>query len=94
MKANPGSLTRLIKMYSDYAAIMNNNPTEADAIISSDKYTSKGIPPDTIATAVKAKRLVVNVIPTWTPDANRQIWQMLDIGAERGLLAAAATATR
>jgi NitT/TauT family transport system substrate-binding protein len=90
VKANPGALVRLLKMYADYGAFMNNNPMEADAIISSDKYTSKGIPPDTIATAVKSKRLVVNVMPAWNPNVNRQVWQMLEIGANEGFLAAAA----
>jgi NitT/TauT family transport system substrate-binding protein len=86
VKANPGGLERMVKMYQDYSNFMNNNPEEADAIISSGKYYSKGIPAGTIATAVKAKRLVIDVHPTWEPAINKQMWQMMTLGVEQNYI--------
>ena len=86
VKANPGALERMVKMYQDYSNFMNNNPDEADAIVSSEKYYTKGIPPGTIATAVKAKRLVIDVHPTWEPAINKQMWQMIDLGVEQNYI--------
>ena len=85
-KANPGTLPRLVKMYQDYANVMMTTPDDADGIISSEKY----IPAGTISTAINSKRLSIVVNPTWEADANRQLWQMFDLGLKEGFLTAAA----
>jgi ABC-type nitrate/sulfonate/bicarbonate transport system substrate-binding protein len=84
VKDKPDILPRLIKMYRDFAEFVTNNPDEADAIISSNKYFSKNLPAGTIASAVKAKRLVLDVKPAWDPAVNAQIWKMLQLGVEEG----------
>jgi ABC-type nitrate/sulfonate/bicarbonate transport system substrate-binding protein len=89
-KANPGALPRLVKMYQDYANVMMRTPDDADGIISSEKYTSKGIPAGTISTAINSKRLSIVVKPTWEADANRQLWQMFDLGLKEGFMTTAA----
>jgi NitT/TauT family transport system substrate-binding protein len=86
VKANRGGLERMVKMYQDYGNFLNNSPEEADAIISSEKYYTKGIPPGTIATAVRAKRLYIDVHPSWEPAINKQIWQMIDLGVEHNYI--------
>ena len=86
VKANRGGLERMVKMYQDYSKFMNNNPEEADTIISSEKYYSKGIPAGAIATAIKAKRLVLDVRPTWQPAINKQMWQMMTLGVEQNYI--------
>lgn len=86
VKANPGGIQRMIKMYQDYGDFVDHHPEEADAIISSSKYYTKGIPPGVVATAVKAKRLFIDVHPSWDPTANKQIWQMLDLGVQQNFI--------
>jgi ABC-type nitrate/sulfonate/bicarbonate transport system substrate-binding protein len=86
VKANPGGLERMVKVYKDYGDFVDHNPAEADAIISSEKYYTKGIPPGTIATAVKARRLVIDVHPSWEPAINKQIWQMIELGVKEGYI--------
>lgn len=86
VKANPGGLERMVKMFKDYGDFVGHNPEEADAIISSEKYYTKGIPPGTIATAVKARRLVIDVHPSWEPTINKQIWQILELGVNEGYI--------
>lgn len=84
VKANPGILPRLVAMYRDFAEFINNNPDEADDIITSNKYISKNIPKGTIASAVKAKRLLFDVRPSWDAAVNPVIWQMMQLGVESG----------
>ena len=86
--ANPGGLERMIKMFKDYGDFVDHNAEEADAIISSEKYYTKGIPPGTIATAVKARRLVIDVHPSWEPAINKQIWQIIELGVKEGYIKA------
>jgi hypothetical protein len=73
-------------MYQDYGDFLNNKPEEADAIISSGKYFTRGIQAGTIATAVKARRLLIDVHPAWEPTVNKQIWHMIDLGVEQGYI--------
>lgn len=87
LKENPGALPRIIRMYQDYANFMASNPDEADAIISSNKYTSKGIPPGTIAAAVRGKRLVPEVKPSWDTQANKELRDLLAEGVKEGHIA-------
>jgi len=84
LKKNPGSLPRILKMYQDAAVFAETNPDEADRIVTSGKYASKGIPPGTIAAALKAKTLMLTVRPSWDPATNAQIWKMLQIGFDSG----------
>jgi ABC-type nitrate/sulfonate/bicarbonate transport system substrate-binding protein len=84
VKDNPGILLRLIKMYGDFAEFVTKDPDEADAIISSNKYFSKNLPAGTISSAVRAKRLVLDVKPSWDPVISAQIWKMLQLGLEDG----------
>jgi len=83
---SPTALGRLVKMYQDAATFVMKNPDEADDIISSNKYASKNIPKGTIAQAVKAKRLILEVTPSWEPNANKQIWRMLEVGLADGYI--------
>ena len=85
VKANPGILPRLVKLYQDFGEFLNNNPDEADDIVSSNKYVSKNVPKGTISSAVKAKRLVIDVRPSWDPSVNAQIWQMMQVGLESAI---------
>ena len=85
-KKTPGVIPKLVAMYKSYAAFVASNPEEADAIITSDKYTSKGIPPGSIATAVKAKRFVPEINPSWEPAANKQLWQMMELGVQENYI--------
>jgi NitT/TauT family transport system substrate-binding protein len=88
LKENPGALPRLLKMYQDAADMVDNHAQEADEIVSSGKYASKGIPAGTIANGVKLKRLVMDVQPSWDPAVNAQIWKMLELGLEVGQIPA------
>lgn len=88
VKSNPGILPRLVKLYQDFGEFVNNNPDEADEIVTSNKYVSKNIPKGTIASAIKGKRLVMDVRPSWDPAVNAQIWQMMQLGVESGHLSA------
>ena len=47
------------------------NPKEADGIVSSGKYASKGVPAGTIVAAVDANRLIYDVRPSWDATANK-----------------------
>ena len=84
VKQHPGNLARIFKMYQDAGKFAMSNPDEADAIITSGKYISKGIPPGTIATGLRSNRLILDVRPTWDPTTNREIWKMLQVGLEGG----------
>jgi ABC-type nitrate/sulfonate/bicarbonate transport system substrate-binding protein len=84
VKKNPGILPRLVKLYQDFGDFVNNNPDEADEIVTSNKYITKNLPKGTISTAVRAKRLLMDVKPSWEPAVNKQIWQMMEIGVESG----------
>jgi len=77
---NPGVLPRVLKMYQDAANFVRINPEEADAIVSSGKYASKGIEPGNVLTGVKAGRLIYDVQPAWDAAVNAEIWKMLDAG--------------
>jgi NitT/TauT family transport system substrate-binding protein len=80
LEKNPGALLRVLKMYQDAANFMRTNPEEADAIVSSGRYVSKGVEPGIVLSGVKAGRLVYDVQPTWEPSVNAEIWKMLDAG--------------
>ena len=84
LKQHPGGVQRILKMYQDAATFATSHPDEADAIITSGKYISKGIPPGTISTGINAKRLLLDVRPTWDQTTNREIWKMLQVGLEGG----------
>lgn len=77
---NPGALLRVLKMYQDAANFVRTSPEEADAIVSSGKYASKGIEPGIVLTGVRNGRLIYDVQPTWDPAVNAEIWKMLDAG--------------
>jgi NitT/TauT family transport system substrate-binding protein len=79
-KAHPALLPRLVKTYQDYEAFMLSQPDAADAIITSGKYTSKGLPTGIIADAIKGKRLVPDVHASWEPETNKQLWATLQLG--------------
>lgn len=83
---SPTALGRLVKVYQDVANFVMKNPDEADEIITSNKYASKNIPKGTIAAAVKAKRLVLEVTPSWDPGINKQFWRMLEVGLADGYI--------
>ncbi|MBI4292092.1 MAG: ABC transporter substrate-binding protein [Betaproteobacteria bacterium] len=88
LKKNPGILPRIFKMYRDAATFATSNPEEADKIVTSGKHFTKGIPPGTIASGLKAKRLILEVNPTWQPATNAQIWKMLQAGLDGGYIPA------
>jgi hypothetical protein len=88
MEKNPGALQRVIKMYKDAGDFIRTHPEEADAIVSSGKYASKGVEPGSIIAAIKADRLIYDVRPSWDPTANTQLWKMLDAGLKYGLIPA------
>jgi ABC-type nitrate/sulfonate/bicarbonate transport system substrate-binding protein len=80
VEKNPGVLPRMLKMYKDAGDFLRAYPDEADTIVTSGKYISKGIPPGTIADGAKAGRLVYDVQPSWDPHVNAQLWKMIDAG--------------
>jgi ABC-type nitrate/sulfonate/bicarbonate transport system substrate-binding protein len=80
LEKNPGALPRVLKMYQDAANFVRTNPEEADTIVTSGKYASKGIEPGNVLTGVKSGRLIYDVQPTWDPAVNAEIWKMLDAG--------------
>jgi len=86
MKANPGVLLRVIKMYKDAGDFIKNHPEEADAIVASGKYASKGVEPGSILAAIRAGRLIYDVRPSWDKTANTQLWKMLDAGLKYKLI--------
>lgn len=86
--SHPTILPRLIKSYQDYESFMLTQPDAADAIITSGKYTSKGLPHGIIADAVKGKRLVPDVHGAWEPHTNEQLWKTMQIGVTYKELAA------
>lgn len=88
MQANPGVLQRLIKMYKDAGDFIKDHPDEADAIVASGKYASKGVAPGSILAAVREGRLIYDVRPSWDKTANTQLWKMLDAGLKYKLIPA------
>jgi len=86
LKAHPGIFRKIFKMYQDAAKFSQSNPAETDAIITSGKYNSKGIPPGTITAGIKANRLHLEVKPTWDKATNAEIWKMLQVGVEEGYI--------
>lgn len=88
VKDNPGVMPKLIAMYKQAGDFIRTNTEEADAIVSSGKYASKGVPAGSIAEAVKANRLIYDVRPAWEKTANEQIWKMLDAGLKYSLIPA------
>jgi NitT/TauT family transport system substrate-binding protein len=88
LQNNPGVLPRIIKMYKDAGDFIRSNPEEADKIVSSGDYASKGVPAGTIVAAVQADRLIYDVRPSWDTTANTQIWKMLDAGLKYNLIPA------
>jgi ABC-type nitrate/sulfonate/bicarbonate transport system substrate-binding protein len=88
MEKNPGVLARVIKMYKSAGDFVRTNTEEADAIVASGKYASKGVEPGSIIAAVKANRLIYDVRPSWDETANTQLWKMLDAGLKYGLIPA------
>ena len=81
-KAHPNVVPRMVKMYQDYQDLLMNHPDDADKIITSGNYVSKGLPPGSIAEAVRAKRLVADVHASWEPTTNKQLWDILQIGVD------------
>jgi ABC-type nitrate/sulfonate/bicarbonate transport system substrate-binding protein len=79
-KTHASVVPRLMKMYEAYGTFLNGHPEEADAIITSGKYLSKGLPPGTVAEAIRAKRLVADVHPAWDPTTNQELWQVIRLG--------------
>lgn len=88
IKDNPGAVSKLIAMYKQAGDFIRTNTEEADAIVSSGKYASKGVPAGSIIEAVKANRLIYDVRPAWEKTANEQIWKMLDAGLKYNLIPA------
>jgi NitT/TauT family transport system substrate-binding protein len=88
LQNNPGVLPRIINMYKDAGDFIRTNPEEADKIVSSGDYVSKGVLPGTIVAAVQADRLIYDVRPSWDTTANTQIWKMLDAGLKYNLIPA------
>ena len=85
-KAHPQLLPNIIKMYRDAGTFMAAHGEEADAIISSNKYSSKNMPAGVISTGIASKRLVIDIQPAWQPDTNKKIWQMIKLGIEDGMV--------
>ena len=88
LEANPSVLGSILKMYRDAGEFLRNNTKEADELVASGRYVSKGVMPGTILTAVGADRLVYDVRPAWETTANSQIWKMLDVGLKYGVIPA------
>jgi ABC-type nitrate/sulfonate/bicarbonate transport system substrate-binding protein len=88
LKEHPTTLKRLLKMYSDAAEFAKSNPEEADAIVTSGKYATKGVPPGTIKAGLTGKRLLLNVRPAWDPAVNSYLWKTLALGVETGKIPA------
>lgn len=82
VKANSGVAEKLLKVYQQAGAWLNANPDEADAIISSNRYSSKDIPKGTLADAVKNKRLNFDVQPAWDPATSKRIWEAFKLGVD------------
>jgi ABC-type nitrate/sulfonate/bicarbonate transport system substrate-binding protein len=85
---NPAVVPKLLAMYKQAGDFIRTNTEEADAIVSSGKYASKGVPAGSIIEAVKANRLIYDVRPAWEKTANEQIWKMLDAGLKYNLIPA------
>ena len=86
MQQNPGVLPRIIKMYKDAGDFIRDNPKEADAIVSSGKYASKGVSAGTII--AEGQTLTVSSTTCarrGTKTANTQLWKMLDVKAQKRL---------
>src|SRR5215217_7418350 len=77
---NPGVLVRMLKMYKDAGDFIKASPEEADSIIASGKYASKGIPAGIILDGVNSGRLLYDVQPAWDPNVNAQLWKMIEAG--------------
>jgi ABC-type nitrate/sulfonate/bicarbonate transport system substrate-binding protein len=88
IKDNPAVVPKLLAMYKQAGDFIRTNTEEADAIVSSGKYASKGVPAGSIIEAVKANRLIYDVRPAWEKTANEQIWKMLDAGLKYNLIPA------
>ena len=86
VKDNPGVVPKLVAMYKQAADFIRSNTDEADAIVSSGKYASKGVPAGSIIEAVKADRLIYDVRSSWDRTANEQIWKMLDAGLKYNII--------
>jgi NitT/TauT family transport system substrate-binding protein len=88
LESNPIALGSILKMYRDAGDFVRTNTKEADEIVASGTYVSKGVPPGSILSAVRANRLLYDVQPSWETTANAQIWKMLDVGLKYGIIPA------
>lgn len=61
LDSHPGLLAKMLKMYKDAGDFIRTNPAEADAIVTSGKYASRGIEPGTILAGVNAGRLLYEI---------------------------------
>lgn len=86
--SRPDAIRRFVRMYQQAARFMMSRPDEADAIVASGKYTSRGVPPGTVGRALREGRLILDVRPSWEPAVNAEIWKMLEVGKEAGLIPA------
>jgi ABC-type nitrate/sulfonate/bicarbonate transport system substrate-binding protein len=81
-KSHPDMVVKLLNVYQQAGAWLNTHADEADEIISSNRYNSKGVPKGTIADAVKSGRLYYDVKAAWDPETNKRIWQAFELGVE------------
>jgi ABC-type nitrate/sulfonate/bicarbonate transport system substrate-binding protein len=81
-KVHPDVVSKLLRTYQQAGEWLNTHPDEADEIITSGKYNSKGIQKGTIADAVKSGRLHYDVRPAWDTATNKQIWDAFKLGVE------------
>jgi ABC-type nitrate/sulfonate/bicarbonate transport system substrate-binding protein len=88
LEANPNALGAILKMYREAGDFVRKNTKEADEMVASGRYVSKGVAPGTILSAVGADRLIYDVRPSWETTANEQIWKMLDVGLKYGVIPA------
>jgi NitT/TauT family transport system substrate-binding protein len=88
LEANPHALDAILKMYRGAGEFVRTNTKDADEVVASGAYVSKGVPQGTILSAVEANRLVYDVRPSWEATANSEIWRMLDVGLQNGIIPA------
>jgi len=74
IKANPGVVERVLKMFRDGAAFVHGSTEEADRLV-------QKLPPGTLKSAVASGRLKYDIQPAWGAE-RENIWDMFKLAAE------------
>jgi len=80
IKKHPDAPKKILEVFKDAADFINNNPDEADRILSAKLH----MPPGLFAEAIRTKRIDFVVLPAWEEPAKSNIWDLFKFTVETG----------